>query len=132
MPALTGPRGLGGNFGYGFFRVSGAGLCALVCIQTIYVIGQYFGNNQSYLQAVNYGRGLLYDPLLSCVVLTHENISCLTRPGVGSALSWQVHVCCGVWLSEKLSVIVSGSLPSVGACPVPGALPRCRGVAMKS
>ena len=61
--------------------------------QAIFILGSYFGNNQSYLQAVNYGPALLYDPLLSCVILTHENISCLTKPGVGAGLSWQVRVC---------------------------------------
>ncbi len=64
--------------------------CSRGVLQRISIIGEFFGNNQSYLQAVNYGRGLQYDPLLSCVVVTHENISCLTKPGVGPNLSWQV------------------------------------------
>jgi hypothetical protein len=59
-------------------------------LQRIFIIGQYFGNNQSYLEAVNYGRGLAYSPFQSCVVVTHENISCLTVPGVGANLLWQV------------------------------------------
>ena len=61
-------------------------------LQRIFIIGQYFGNNQSYLEAVNYGRGLAYSPFQSCVVVTHENISCLTVPGVGADLFWQVRV----------------------------------------
>ncbi len=61
-------------------------------LQRIFIIGQYFGNKQSYLEAVKYGRGLAYSPYQSCVVLTHENISCLTVPGVGANLMWQVGV----------------------------------------
>ena len=59
-------------------------------LQRIIITGQYFSHNQSYLEAVKYGRGLAYSPYQSCVVLTHENISCLTVPGVGANLMWQV------------------------------------------
>jgi hypothetical protein len=68
-------------------------------MQSIFIIGKFFGPQQSYLQSVLYGRGLMYNPFDSCRVVSHENISCLTVPGVGTNLLWQVR-----WAKPVLAV----------------------------
>jgi hypothetical protein len=35
---------------------------------------------------------MIYSPYQSCVLISHENISCLTEAGVGANLAWQVRL----------------------------------------
>ena len=60
--------------------------------QLIYILGTNFGPPEmtTYLEAVSYG-GSLYFPT-NCKVVTYEKISCLTVPGIGFNLRWQVRL----------------------------------------
>ncbi len=79
--------------------------------QQIFIIGRHFGppSQPAYLESVTYGRGLAYST--KCTVVTHENISCLTVPGVGANMHWQVRV--RGQASELSPVTTSYALPSI-------------------
>lgn len=78
------------------FRGAGAVGASTDGGQVIEIIGQFFGPPPSskFLEKVGYGPNgvVLYDATPGCVVVSHEKITCLMLPGIGSVLKWFVTV----------------------------------------
>ena len=88
--------------------------------QKVVIRGRYFGpgvedgsSGVHFLDSVRYGVGsrVDYDVTDTCHVVDHETIECVTVPGLGSLMSWQVAV--RDQLSDRVSFGTSYKAPEI-------------------